>query len=92
MRYGCSGWGSDLEIEAPPRRSAGIISGQACSADIGPHGIDRARRRYTDVSNKGRTAIAAASHAAPFIIDIGAGDAIEIGIGLQREPRPLRRK
>jgi hypothetical protein len=72
-----------LEIEALSCHSAGVISGQTSFADVGPHSIDRARRRDADVPNKGRTAIAVTSHAAPLIIDVGAGDEIEVGVSFQ---------
>jgi len=34
-----------LEIEVPPCHLAGVISGQTSSANVRPHGVDRARRR-----------------------------------------------
>jgi hypothetical protein len=79
-----------FEIEMPSRRQAGVIAGQTGFADVGPHGVDRARRRNADLTDKGRTAIAMASHAALCVIDIGGGNPIEIGVSFQREARPLR--
>jgi len=81
-----------LEIEAPARYFAGVIAGQASLANVGSQDVDRARRRNADVSHKGCTTIPAASHASVFVIDICAGDLIEIGVVFQRETRPLRRK
>jgi hypothetical protein len=64
-------------------RLAGVVSGQARSADIGSHGVDRARRRYPDLADKGRAAIAIAPHPTALVIDEGARDAIEIGVVFQ---------
>lgn len=81
-----------LEIKAPSRHFAGVIAGQASLANVGPQDIDRARRRDADLPNKGGAAISAASHASVFVIDIGAGDSIKIGVIFQRETWPLTRK
>jgi hypothetical protein len=51
-----------LEIEAPPGHETGVISGDAGLANLGSHGVNRARRGGADVADKGRTAIARASH------------------------------
>jgi hypothetical protein len=72
-----------LEVEAPPCHFAGVISGQASSANIRSYGVDRACRRDAYVSHKRCTAITAASHASMFAIGIHAGDSIEIVVTFQ---------
>src|SRR5262249_50721791 len=72
-----------LEIEAPSCHLAGVISRQTSSANIRPHGVDRACRRDAYVSHKRCTAITAVSHASMLAIDIHAGDSIEIGVTFQ---------
>jgi hypothetical protein len=67
----------------PPCRQALVVSRQARFANIGPHGVNRARRRDADLARKGRTAIAVAPHAAVPVIDKSTRDAIEIGVGFQ---------
>jgi hypothetical protein len=81
-----------LEIEASSRHLTGVISRRTDFADVRPDAVDRARRRDADVSHKGCTAISSASHASLFVIDVRAGDLIELGVGFQRKPRPLRGK
>jgi hypothetical protein len=78
-----------LEIEASSRHLAGVISRQASSANVGPHGVDRACRRDADLPDERGTAIATALHASPLVIDIVAGDSCQIGVIFQREPWPL---
>ena len=68
-----------------------MVARQAGSTNLGPHGVDSARGRDADVPHKGRTATAHAAHASALLIDEGGRDASEIGVGLEREPRPLRR-
>jgi hypothetical protein len=68
-----------LKIEALSCDPAGIIPWQARSANIRPHGVDRARRRDADISHKGCAAIAAASHTSLLVIDIRARYPIDIG-------------
>jgi hypothetical protein len=75
----------------PPGHLACIVSRQARSADVGTDRIDRARSCDADVAHQGRTAIALAAYASALVIDEGARNAIKIGVGLEREPRPLRR-
>jgi hypothetical protein len=81
-----------LEIKAASRHFAGVIAGQASLANVGPQGVDRACRRNADVSHEGSTTISAASHASVFVINIYAGDLIEIRFIFQRETRPFTRK
>jgi hypothetical protein len=81
-----------LEIEAPPGHETGVISGDAGLANLGSHGVNRARRGGADVADKGRTAIARASHACLSIIDQVAGNPIEIGVTFQSETWPFRRE
>jgi hypothetical protein len=71
------------EIEAPPCHLARLISRQASFANVRPHGVDRTRGRDADLSHKGCTAIAAAPHMSLPVIDISAGDSIEIGVIFQ---------
>jgi hypothetical protein len=52
-----------LKIEASPRHFAGVISRQTGSANVRPHGVDRACRGDAHLSYKRHTAITAASHA-----------------------------
>jgi hypothetical protein len=68
------------QIKVPPCRQARVVSGQTSFANVRPHVVDRARRRNADLSHEGGAAIAATPHAAVLIIDIGAGDSIEIGV------------
>src|SRR5262249_10844689 len=72
-----------LETEAPPCHLAGVVSRQTSSANVRPHGVDRACRRDAYVSHKRCTAITAGSHASMLAIDIHAGDSIEIGVTFQ---------
>ena len=72
-----------LQIEAPPGHPAGVVSGEAGSANLGSRDVDRARRSDADVADKSRTAIAEASHASQSVIDQGFRDPIEIGIAFQ---------
>jgi hypothetical protein len=62
------------EIKAAPCHETGVVPGQARSADVRPHGVDRAGCGYADNANEGSTAIATASHAPSFVIDIDTGD------------------
>src|ERR1700756_4692010 len=75
----------------PPGGSAGGVARQARSADIGTYGKDRGRSCRADLAHQGRTAIALAAHAPVLFVNEGARNASEIGVGLEREPRPLRR-
>ena len=75
--------GALSEIEAPSCRSAGAIPWRTRFANVRPHAIDRAGGRDADVTYKGRAAIALASHTPVFVIDIRAGDSIEIGVVFQ---------
>ena len=71
------------QIEAAAGHPAGVVSRQASSANIGSHGVDRARCRHPDLADKGRAAIAIAPHPPALVIDQGAWDAIEIGLVFQ---------
>jgi hypothetical protein len=75
-----------------PRLLAGFIARAARAANIGPDSVDGAGSRYADFAHQGGTALAVASHAAEAIVDELAGDMLEIGIVLGREPRPLARE
>jgi len=72
-----------LEIKTPSCRLAGVVSGQAGFADVGPQRVDRARRCDPDLADEGRTAIAIGSHAPTLIVDIFAGNAAEVGVIFQ---------
>ena len=78
------------EVEVAPGREAGVVSGQTCSADVGPDGVDRASCRDADFTGKSAAAIAFASHPAGAVIDKLAGNLIEPGVVFQGEPRPFR--
>src|ERR1700751_337306 len=75
----------------PPGRLACIVARQARSADVGADRIDRARSCDADVAHQGRAAVALAAYAPESLINESARNAIKIGVGLEREPRPLRR-
>src|SRR5271156_4195182 len=75
-----------------PRRSAGVISRDTGFADVRSPIVDRARRRDAALSDKGRAAVAVASHASPRVIDKRAGNPTDVGFAFQRKPRPLRGK
>jgi len=70
-------------MKAPSCHLTGVIARQASFANLGPHAVDRARRRDADLPHQRGAAIAAASHASLFVINIGAGDSIEIGVRFQ---------
>jgi hypothetical protein len=81
-----------LEIETSSCRSAGVISRQTSSANVRPYAVDCAGRRDPYLSHKRRTAISDASHASKVVVDIRAGDSIEISRAFQCKARPLGRK
>ena len=72
-----------LEIEMSSCRLAGVVSRQTCSANVRPDAVDCAGRRDSYLSYERRTAISIASHASKVIVDIRAGDSIEIGRAFQ---------
>jgi hypothetical protein len=72
-----------LKIEAPSSHFAGVITRQASFANVRPQDVDSARRKDTDVSHKGRTAISVTSHASELVINEWAGNLIEICIIFQ---------
>ena len=71
------------KIEAPPCYLACVISRQTSSANVRPHGVNRACRRDAYVSHKGSTAITAASHASQVAFDVRAGDSVEVTVAFQ---------
>ena len=77
------------EAVAQPRHPAGIVARQAGPAHLGPHRIDRARGRDPDLARERHAAIAVAAHAPQRIVDERGRDAVEIGIRLGGEARPL---
>lgn len=82
---------------AGPRSQAVAMAGhQACviawlagPADVGPIPVDCAGRRCADIAHQSGTAIARAPHAPEVVGNQLRGDAIEVGVILGREPRPL---
>src|SRR5216684_4973282 len=50
------------QVEMPPGHVARVVSRPTISTNVGPHGVNRARRRYSDIAHKRRTAIADAAH------------------------------
>jgi len=77
------------QVEMPPGHFARVVSRPTHSTNVGPHGVNRARRRYSDIAHKRRTAIADAAHLRPPVIDERARNAVERRVVLQREPWPL---
>lgn len=69
---------SSSEIKAPPGHETRVVSRQACFANVGTHGVNRASCGETNISYQCRTAIAVASHPGLPIVDIGTRDAIQI--------------
>jgi len=65
--------------------------GKQALQNLRPRGVDRARRRDADLSHQGCATIAFAPHAPALVIDKRSWDSIELGVGLQREPRPFCR-
>jgi len=78
------------QIEATPGYSTGVVARQTGSANLRPRGVDGARRRHADLSHQGCATIAFAPHAPALVIDKRAWDPIELGVGLDREPRPFQ--
>lgn len=71
------------KAEVSARHLAGVISGQACYANVRPHGVDRACRRDAYFSHQRRAAIAIATHASETPIDIVVGNPVEVGVTFQ---------
>jgi len=80
------------ETEAFPGDAAGVVAGQTGPANLGPDRVDRAGRSHSDLTGKSRAAVTDAPHAAACVVDESTRDAVEIGVGFQREPRPFRGK
>jgi hypothetical protein len=80
------------EPEKAPRLLAGLVAGQAHSANLRPERINRARRRYADLTDQSGAAISFATHATVVVIDEESWNPIELSIALRGEPRPIRRK
>ena len=78
-----------LEIEAPSCHQAGVVARQAGFANVGPHGVNRARRRDANLAHQGGAAIAVAPHSSALVIDERARDPIKRRVILQRESRPF---
>jgi len=77
------------QIEADAGHFAGIIARRTSLANIGPHGVNGARRRYPDFAHKGTATVAVAAHAPVPVVDEGTGNPIKVRVGLQGEPRPF---
>ncbi len=72
-----------LKIEALSCEPAGIIPWRARPANIRPHGVDRASRTNTNVSQQSCTTITAASHAPSVLIHVHVRDSIELSVAFQ---------
>jgi len=79
-------WG---QVETPPGHFARVVSRPTISTNVGPLGVNRARRRYSDISHKGRAAIADAAHLRQPVIHERARNAVERRVVLQGEPWPF---
>src|SRR5258708_38813710 len=74
-----------------PRHLTFGIAGHAGPADFGPISINSARGLDADLAGQGRAAVAVAAHARQFRVDEVFRNAIERGVVLGGEPRPVRR-
>lgn len=72
-----------LKIEALSCDPAGIIPWGARSANIRPHGVDRASRANANVSQQSCTTITATSHAPSVLIHVHVRDPIEPIVAFQ---------
>jgi hypothetical protein len=77
------------QIEADAGQFAGIIARRTSLANIGPHGVHCARRRYPDFAHKGTATVSIAAHAPVPVVDEGTGNPIKVRFGLQGKPRPI---
>jgi hypothetical protein len=77
------------QIEADAGHFAGVIARRTSFANIGPHGVNGARRRYPDLAHKGTATVSIAAHAPVPVIDEGTRNPIKVRVGLQGEPRPI---
>ena len=82
--------GKSPEIKALPCHLAGAISRQTRFANIWSNGIDRARRRNTDVSQEGGAPIAIASHTALPVVHVYRRNLTKTDVAFQRETWPFR--
>jgi hypothetical protein len=80
------------QAEPLPRQLAGFIARLASTANLGPHSVDRAGCRNTDLPNQGGATIAVAPHASKTVICECAGDAVEIAVVLGGKAGPVARK
>jgi hypothetical protein len=77
------------QSEPLPRHQACIVAGLARATNIRSDAVNCAGGGDADLAYQGGAAIAVALHAPEMLVDELAGDAIEIGIVLQGEARPL---
>src|ERR1700730_15462047 len=79
------------EIEVIPGYPAGIVARHTGSANLRPYRVYGAGRSNPNLTHKSRAAIPNASHAAARVVDESTRNSLEIGVRLQRKPRPFRR-
>lgn len=77
------------QSESLPRHQACIVAGLARAANIRSDAVNCAGGGDADLAHQGGAAIAVAPHAPETRVDELAGDAVEMGIVLQGEARPL---
>jgi len=77
------------QIEADAGHFAGVIARRTSPANIGPHGVNGARRRYPDLAHKGTATVCVAAHPPVPVVDEGTGNPIKVRVGLQGKPRPI---
>lgn len=75
--------------EALARHPAGIVAGRAGAAYLGPNLVDGARRQDADFTNEGGASITVAAHTPAIVIGKLRRNAVEIGLALGAEARPL---
>jgi hypothetical protein len=78
--------------EAIPGQTAGVVAGLAGATHVGADTINPTCGRYADLAHQRGAAVPIAANAAQPAIDELGRDAIEIGVVLRTEARPLLRK
>lgn len=71
------------------RHAAGVVSRLAGAAHIRPDLVDRTGRRDPDFADQGGAAVADATHPRCGLVHELSGDPGDLGVGLERETRPL---
>jgi len=77
------------QSESLPRQETCIVAGFARATNIRSDAVNCAGGGDADLAHQGGAAIAVAPHAPETLVDEPAGDAVEMGIVLQGEARPL---